>query len=175
MDIFDILVLVAGIVGFMLAAGIIYFILGLIHIIIIQHFIPYKYRGIVQSCLYIIISPFVFWYLFDFVKDIFKDLDVFTYTIYSMIGIAIVALIDFIMLWQQTPICPECGTWFDNTILDTESDSYLKEEAVQRDVYNNSGEKIGHFNDTKISIGIQQTGYYKCNRCGKEYMHVTRH
>ena len=92
-----------------------------------------------------------------------------------MIGIAIVALIDFIMLWQQTPICPECGAWFDNTILDTESDSYLKEEAVQRNVYNNSGEKIGHFNDTQISIGIQQTGYYKCNRCGKEYMHVTRH
>ena len=76
---------------------------------------------------------------------------------------------------QYIPICPKCGKWYDATLLGVDQDTYLKEVDVQKDVYNNNGKKIGYINDTKLTRLTRYIGYYKCNRCGKEYMHVTRH
>ena len=185
METFDTVEFIGNTLWFVMEAGLFMVVFGLVAAIIRNIFfsniyIPQKWADIGFWTLSFIGSLLGFWLTFDIQASIYtfftdEPVDVFNYSMYSIIGTAIMVLISFIYSIKYIPICPKCGKWYDATLLSVDRDTYLKEMDVQRNVYNNSGKKIGHFNDTKLSLGTQQTGYYKCNRCGKEYVHVARY
>ena len=140
-----------------------------------------KWFTLSLSSLYAISEAVVFWYLFEPMSAVLewihdKPISAWEYIIYSMIAIAITILTEYFYVHRKSiPICPNCNTWYDATLLDAERSSYLAEEKVRRSVYNNSGKKVGYFNDTQLSIRKTFTGCFKCNHCGTEYVKSFRY